>query len=173
MKKVTGAEKRIVYVLLSLLVLFGGMIAVNAFGGVDPAVMGHSAGEVEGGGLPSGAVVSFNMASCPSGWSEFTNAKGRVVVGRNKDDSSFNGLRETGGAKTHKLTVAQMPSHTHAESGGRCTSGCDGWYGAYSRDPVHYLYTPASKKALTASTGSSSAHNNLQPYIALLYCQKD
>lgn len=40
-------EKKHVYLISGLLVLFAGMFAVNAFGGVEPSVMGHSAGEVD------------------------------------------------------------------------------------------------------------------------------
>jgi len=31
--------------------------------------------------VPQGAVLSFNLASCPSGWSEVTDAQGRALVG--------------------------------------------------------------------------------------------
>ncbi len=47
MKVVMHIEKVHFYVIAGLLVLFGGMFAVNAFGGVSPSVMGHSAGEVD------------------------------------------------------------------------------------------------------------------------------
>jgi len=39
---------------------------------------------------------------------------GRVPVGRDSGDSSFNGLGETGGAKTHTLTLAELASHAHS-----------------------------------------------------------
>lgn len=39
--------------------------------------------------------------------------KGRVPVGRNASDTDFDTLGETGGAKTHTLTEAQLPSHRH------------------------------------------------------------
>ena len=31
--------------------------------------------------VPQGAVMTFNLASCPSGWSEVTDAQGRALVG--------------------------------------------------------------------------------------------
>jgi microcystin-dependent protein len=44
------------------------------------------------------------------------NLKGRVPVGRDSADSSFDVLGETGGAKTHTLTTSEMPSHTHTQN---------------------------------------------------------
>lgn len=43
------------------------------------------------------------------------NLKGRVVVGVDAAQTEFDALGETGGAKTHTLTVAEMPSHTHVQ----------------------------------------------------------
>lgn len=44
------------------------------------------------------------------------NLKGKTPVGYNSGDGSFNALGKTGGAKTHTLTVSQMPSHTHTQN---------------------------------------------------------
>lgn len=43
------------------------------------------------------------------------NLKGRVAVGRDSAQTEFDTLGETGGAKTHTLTTAEMPSHTHIQ----------------------------------------------------------
>jgi microcystin-dependent protein len=44
------------------------------------------------------------------------NLKGRVAVGRDAAQTEFDALGETGGAKTHTLTTAEMPSHTHVQN---------------------------------------------------------
>lgn len=44
------------------------------------------------------------------------NLKGRVPVGRDAAQTEFDALGETGGAKTHTLTTAEMPSHTHVQN---------------------------------------------------------
>ena len=44
------------------------------------------------------------------------NLKGRVPVGLDSADTQFDALGETGGAKTHTLTTAEMPVHTHTQS---------------------------------------------------------
>jgi microcystin-dependent protein len=43
------------------------------------------------------------------------NLKGRVAVGRDASQTEFDTLGEIGGAKTHTLTTAEMPSHTHTQ----------------------------------------------------------
>ena len=59
------------------------------------------------------SVSSTNPESIWAGtsWSAF--GAGRTLVGINSGDSDFDVSEETGGAKTHTLTTAQLPSHTH------------------------------------------------------------
>jgi microcystin-dependent protein len=58
-------------------------------------------------------------ASSPYGQGDGTstfnvpNLKGRIPVGLDSAQTEFDALGETGGAKTHTLTSAQMPNHTH------------------------------------------------------------
>lgn len=85
---------------------------------------------------------------------------GRVMVGLNSSDTDFDTAEETGGAKTHTLTVDEMPSHTHTYS--RFThGGADTVIG--SQVDISATYTTET----TSSTGSGSAHNNLQPYVVV------
>lgn len=44
------------------------------------------------------------------------NFKGRVPVGQDPSDTSFDTIGEIGGAKTHTLTSSEMPSHTHVQN---------------------------------------------------------
>jgi microcystin-dependent protein len=41
------------------------------------------------------------------------NLKGRVVIAKDASQTEFDVLGETGGSKTHTLTIAEMPSHDH------------------------------------------------------------
>jgi microcystin-dependent protein len=43
------------------------------------------------------------------------NLKGKVPVGRDSANASFDTMGELGGAKTHTLTSTEMPSHTHTQ----------------------------------------------------------
>ena len=84
---------------------------------------------------------------------------GRVPVGVNASDSSFNTVEKTGGEKTHTLTESEMPAHRHRTAidfGGSETLDN---YGAYGYNSSSRYYN------LTSVAGGSQAHNNLQPYI--------
>lgn len=48
---------------------------------------------------------------------------GRVIVGKNASDGDFNTLEKTGGAKTHTLSEAELPSHAHSFSATTSSSG--------------------------------------------------
>ena len=120
--------------------------------------------ELEGQVAPPGAVMAFNLVACPDGWSEYTSAEDRTIIG---SGSSYS-LGATGGASTHTLTIAQMPSHTHSYVAMVGNNAIDGVDSVTTFSGEHHLITKTS-----GSTGSDQAHNNMQPYIALLYCVKD
>lgn len=44
------------------------------------------------------------------------NLNGRVPVGKDSAQTEFDLLGEAGGSKTHTLTTAEMPSHTHTQN---------------------------------------------------------
>lgn len=93
--------------------------------------------------------------------------RGRVAVGRDGSQTEFDVLGESGGAKTHTLTVDQIPSHNHtggftqtwAISGGQVGGGRG------NDSAVH-------PNPLTGATGGGQAHNNLQPYLVTNYIIK-
>lgn len=97
-------------------------------------------------------VLTFNLP----------NLKGRVAVGRDTSASEFDTLGETGGEKTHQLTTAEIPAHTHLMNRNNtgASAGVD-------------VYPMGNDVDVTVSTrentGGDGAHNNLQPYITLNY----
>ena len=97
------------------------------------------------------------------------NLKGRVPVGRDASDTSFDVLGETGGEKSHKLIVSEMPSHTHRISCQRGTPGNSSWDYA---QPGTGWNTSAWNPNPTEPIGGNGYHNNLQPYIVLNYVIK-
>lgn len=130
--------------------------------------------------LPSGAVVAFSGGSCPSGWVELTSLRGRMLIGTNPTASggiSARSLGQTGGAETHTLTIAELPSHSH---GGGATSDPVGvagvtfnTAGAMTGSGWGLLTAPSGLRWAPggiANTGGGGAHNNMMPFISLLYC---
>jgi hypothetical protein len=91
-------------------------------------------------------------------WTAF--GAGKVMVGLDSTDTDFDTAEETGGAKTHTLTVAEMPEHKHTVSYGS-SLGVLGVLAAADDT----LGTNSS--AFINNTGGSDAHNNLQPYIVV------
>ena len=67
---------------------------------------------------PVGSIYMSTSAVNPSsiypGTSWVAWGSGRVPIGVNSSDTAFNSVEKTGGAKTHTLTVSEMPSHNHS-----------------------------------------------------------
>jgi hypothetical protein len=91
-------------------------------------------------------------------WTAF--GAGRVLVGLDSTDTDFDTAEETGGAKTHTLTVDEMPAHTHSYDDWAGTGTAGGSSSTDSRQT-----TSVSKTS--GSTGGGDPHNNLQPYITV------
>lgn len=93
------------------------------------------------------------------------NLKGKVPVGLDSSDTSFDTIGETGGEKTHTLTINEMPSHNHILSNGDHNVISEG-----TGTTANVAVGGASyAKSKIANTGGGQAHNNLQPYIVMNY----
>lgn len=110
--------------------------------------------------MPVGFVVTLGVSTNPAtlyGFGTWSAIAGRVIVGLDGTQTEFDTLNETGGAKTHTLTVDEMPAHTHPYvrySSNTAPSG--------GGDPLYWAGTTSQN---TGSAGGGQAHNNLQPYI--------
>ena len=118
---------------------------------------------------PVGEIITTRRTGNPSTWLGFGTwtryGQGRVLVGYDEGDASFNALDKTGGAKTHVLTTAEMPAHNH-----------DLLYGVGASTPSIDRGSSGSATATDstaiANTGGGQAHNNLQPYITVFMWQR-
>lgn len=84
---------------------------------------------------------------------------GRVPVGVDTSQTEFNTVGKTGGEKTHTLTTAEMPVHSHDLRRGN--------YGNARNEEIAYSDGNAAQitSAGVSNSGGGQAHNNLQPYI--------
>ena len=89
-------------------------------------------------------------------WIKF--GAGRCLVGVDTSQEEFSTVEKTGGEKTHKLKVSEMPSHEH----GLVNANTGGYSMGFS---IQYQDRGYDGNFYTDSKGGSEAHNNLQPYI--------
>jgi hypothetical protein len=166
-------------------------IATSAF--VQAAITAAVAATKEAlypiGSIYTNAAVTTNPATLLGfgTWAEF--GSGRVMVGQNTGDTSFDTLQETGGSKD-----AIVVSHTHSVSGtadstsitgswrqskpnpsptGVFSTGATGLSGAADGDQssgyrvdMNATHTHTFS-GTTSSTGDGAANANLQPYIVV------
>lgn len=125
--------------------------------------------------------TTFNVPDC----------RGRVAAGRDNMGSGaagrlsgWNSLGQAGGAQSHTLSEAEMPSHQHAGStstNGDHNHSINAWFANISLDnipggalspghPPNGTTNTAGAHSHTFATdfrGGGQAHNNVQPTIAL------
>jgi len=133
-------------------------------------------------GPPSGAVMFFNLSSCPSGWTEYTALRGRYVVGLPSGGTLAEGAgialsnqedRHTG---AHSHGITQTP-HGHSI---RSSQGDPVGYGVDFEAKMavvdgydDYAHRSSGDNAnITINNEGSVDHTNA-PYRQFLCCQKD
>jgi hypothetical protein len=139
---------------------------------------GISMGDVYPVGSVYISVVSTNPATLlgVGTWAAF--ATGRTLVGIDAGQTEFDTVEETGGAKTHTLLEAEIPSHTHTitdpgHTHTQTTSATDGASvradsssGGATYNNVANINSNTTGITIN-NTGGGGAHNNLQPYIVV------
>ena len=119
--------------------------------------------------MPSGAVMAFDLDQCPAGWSEFKLAKGRTIIGTKGNENGLTNRNrgDFGGAETHQLTIDEMPNHSHTIN----------LYDHYKYDSYNLVpgssYNSKRGSTTTQSAGGNKSHNNMPPFVTLLYCKKN
>lgn len=107
-------------------------------------------------------------------WETF--GAGRVPVGFDTSQTEFNTAGKTGGAKTHTLTEAQLPSVSgsfviHGQENGTLFAAKSGkatgtlFSGKYGN--LNYYSGSQSYTNPGFAFGGGQAHNNLQPYVVV------
>lgn len=96
--------------------------------------------------------------------------QGKVAVGVDSEDTDFDTLGETGGEKTHTLTVDEMPSHNHEL--GYSNASVELVANGIDKGEAGRGTTSSSPKWYTFNAGGGQSHNNLQPYQVVNYIIK-
>lgn len=137
--------------------------------------------------FPVGAPIPWLVSAIPSGYLEFNgqaitvgaypqlfalfganlpDLTGRVLMGQ----SGSYAIGTTGGAATHTLATAEIPSHGHGVAGPDGHSWGANWNGSvfatfgFNVDVVNSNTGAYSSTLRAVETGGGGAHNNLQPY---------
>lgn len=114
--------------------------------------------------IPIGLVAIWDRPAdqIPEGWEEHTDLQGFTPVGQKLGDADFGRLGKTLGAKTHKLTINEMPIHNHQQ-------GSEALYNKYGGgNKVGTRTYPYGEHESfyhqnTSKSGGDQPHNNIQP----------
>lgn len=105
-----------------------------------------------------------------AGWGKCNGIAGRItIVGRTiiGHGDTYPDIGAMGGYKEHTLTIEEMPQHDHdlpIDGGG--SNDWQSLVGSANNDEGFSTHFKTDKK------GGNQPHNNMQPYIVLLYIQK-
>lgn len=118
-----------------------------------------------------GADSGANPASYLPGMSSTTWARveGKMIIGASDSDDDFD-LNETGGAKTHTLTINEMPSHSHARD--RVYGGSPSFGGGSDPILIPKLSGATTQTLNSDPTGGGDPHPIMNPYLAKYVWQR-
>jgi hypothetical protein len=160
---------------------------VNVIGtdGRIPAINSTYFADTQG-ATPSGAVMFFALASCPSGWSDLTASHaGRYIVAKHADQTAGTGIgtpltsgeNRAAGQHNH-ATVVTDPGHAHdiqvyerdTDFGpGQISDNVENGVG----DSTESTASATTGITVSVSNGGSATAGTNAPYLALLLCQKN
>lgn len=115
------------------------------------------------------------------GFGTWERLKGKVCLGLDEDDNDLKTIGKTGGEKTHKLTIPEMPSHKPSVNSWKnptaSTEQATTGYGFTSNNRAFSnIATDGDGSNYTANdfrgfnaVGGDQAHNNMQPYEVVGY----
>jgi hypothetical protein len=132
------------------------------------------------------SVVSTNPATLLGLGTWVAFGAGRVLVGLDAGDPDFDAAEKTGGAKTHQLSVNELPAHNHTVTDPghthltqrypTATGASTGFTIDTSMSGTLADNTLPTKSATTGLTvnnaGGGAAHNNVQPFVVCYFWKR-
>nr|DAK54617.1 MAG TPA: Baseplate structural protein [Caudoviricetes sp.] len=127
--------------------------------------------------VPIGLIALWGKpaSEIPAGWREYVNLRGKMPIGLDPDyvkkpedsqDYQLNSLLKQGGERSHKLTIEEMPRHSHnVENIPRVVTDVD--RGGLSS---HFSLDDTTSRT-SSSTGGDQPHNNMPPYRVVQFIE--
>jgi trimeric autotransporter adhesin len=117
------------------------------------------------GTIPTGAVMAFDLVACPSGWTEYTAARGRFLRGiDNGAGNDPSGTRAPG-----NVQADDFKSHTHALDSLTVTP-----YTMWDGDVDGSVNATGYDKSTMGGTATATGGSETRPKnVAVLFCRKN
>lgn len=116
--------------------------------------------------FPIGSTYVTQTDTNPStilGFGTWERLKGKVCLGLDEDDNDLKTIGNTGGEKTHTLTVNEMPAHRHE------VNNLIAGHGSTNDWSLTASIVPNGGKTFVNAEGGNQSHNNMQPYQVVGY----
>lgn len=110
---------------------------------------------------PVGTIYESTSSANPSThfagttWERYGD--GRVTIGQDSGDGSFDSINDTGGAKTVTLTTVHLPSHTHNFTGTASTKSLTGSFQFTDNDATYMKVRAKTASGIASTSYSGSA----------------
>ena len=119
---------------------------------------------------PIGSIYSSTVATSPADLFGGTWERIKDAFLLSAGDTYSAGT--TGGEATHKLTVDEMPSHTHIISHTSDNEGLGVAWGATKSGSDGYTVVMGGSPIYARTRGGDQPHNNMPPYLAVYMWQR-
>ena len=132
--------------------------------------------------VPIGLIALWGKPAneIPEGWREYVNLRGKMPIGFDPDysktttdsqDYALNQMLKQGGERSHKLTIAEIPSHSHQQGSEALYNLFGGGSYVGERSWGSTKGVVAFTKQNTSTVGDDHPHNNMPPYRVVQFIE--